>query len=391
MSAPWTYHCPTRILFGQGQLAALAGELQTLGMARPLVVTDPGIEAAGILTQVLAAIGTEATTVYAGVSPNPKLEAVEAALDLYRTSDCDGIVAVGGGSVLDAGKAVALLASNPGPLSAYHVFQNAPRPVANSLPSLVAIPTTAGTGSEVSRGLAVAEAGGHAKIVVLHPRLFPAAALCDPLLTLGLPPTLTAGTGVDALVHCIEAFLSTASNPLIDGLALEGAARIWCNLPRSVADGRDVAARDEVMLGALLGGLSMPKGLGLAHAFALSLEEPRLHHGTLVGLLLPRVLAWSGTALAGKAAVLAAALGLSPSADLPDAMDQFNRQIGLPAEFADLAIEDVALATAANGAVCTPYQRLAPRHAGADTYLALLLEWAHRRVTAVHQDGQGLS
>lgn len=350
-------------------------------MLRPLVVTDPGIEEAGILAQVLMAIGSGSTPVYHGVSPNPKLEAVTAALALYRTSACDGIVAVGGGSALDAGKAVALLASNPGPLSAYHVFQEAPRLVAERLPPLIAVPTTAGTGSEVSRGLAVADAGGHAKIVILHPRLFPAVALCDPLLTVGLPPTLTAGTGVDALVHCIEAFFSTAPNPLIDLLALDGAARIWRNLPRSVADGRDVAAREQVMLGALLGGLCMPKGLGLAHAFALSLEEPRLHHGTLVGLLLPRVLAWSGTALAGKAAKLAEALGLSPSVDLPGALDKFNREIGLPATLAELRIPDAALAAAARGAIHTPYQSLAPRHAGVETYLDLLLEWAHQPVT----------
>ena len=252
----------TRIQFDHGALALLGEELAALGIARPLVVTDRGIVHAGLLERLLAALGEKcAAEIFDDTTTNPTEAAAKTAAWTYHEAGCDGVIGLGGGSSMDLAKAVALLATHGGPLAHYALVEGGAARVTPAVAPVVAVPTTAGTGSEVGRGSVMVMDDGR-KLGVISPHLIPKLALCDPDLTLGLPPGLTAATGLDALTHCVETFLSPAINPPAEAIALDGAARVAGHLRRAVADGGDREARWNMMMAAMEGAMAFQKGLG---------------------------------------------------------------------------------------------------------------------------------
>jgi alcohol dehydrogenase class IV len=306
---PAVFTFPTRILFGEGASAALVGELSRLGVTRPLLVTDRGV---GELPRVADLLeGLPGAVRFAEVDANPTEANVGAGLAAYRDQRCDGLVGLGGGSALDAAKAVRLLVGHPGRLTDYDVTTGGIDRITAAMPPMVALPTTAGTGSEVGRATLIQVGESGRKVAVLSPHLLPNVAICDPELTYTLPPALTAGTGMDAFAHCIESFLSTAYHPICDGIALEGLRHIARGLEPAVRDGRDTIARRELMMGALLGGISFHKGLGVVHSLSHALGgEGRVHHGTLNAILLPHALRFNLSAAEPNLAELASQLGV---------------------------------------------------------------------------------
>lgn len=331
----------TTIDFGPGELATLPAALTELAISRPLLVSDHGIAAAGLLAQVALMLPAEAP-VFLDVPSNPDEATVLAALAAYQAGRCDGIVALGGGSPIDLSKGVALLASHPGPLEQYAVIYGGLGRITAATAPVIAIPTTAGTGAEVGRA-ALLTLGDGRKLGFLSPHLIPRRAICDPELTLGLPRALTAATGLDALSHCIETFLSPRDNPPAEAIALDGAGRIWRSIEQACADGSDLAARTAMMMGALQGGLSFQKGLGAVHSLSHALgglAEPRLHHGTLNAILMPLVLRCNAPAIGGKLPALKAAMGTDPATDLADALDALNRRLDMPLGLAALGVDE---------------------------------------------------
>lgn len=305
---------PNRILFGEGARSALAAELGHLGVARPLIVTDPGLVASGLVGDVAA--GLAGAVIFDGVQANPAEGDVLAGLEAYRRSGCDGLVGLGGGSPIDAAKAIRLLATHPGRLADYEFTSGGSAEITADLPPMAAVPTTAGTGSEAGRGALIQLPGIGRKAIVLSEFLLPSVALCDPALTAGLPPDLTAGTGMDAYAHGVESYLSTTLHPICDGIALEGLRHVSRGLEAAVRDGSDLRARRSMMMGALLCGISFHKGLGVVHALSHALgSHGRVHHGTLNAILLPHALRFNREAAGARMADLAGQLGLGRGGD----------------------------------------------------------------------------
>jgi 4-hydroxybutyrate dehydrogenase len=283
----------THVRFEAGALSALPEDLVALNVKRPLVVTDKGVADAGLLNILRATAGDASAWASFDEAPgNPTEAAAHAALDLYRQNDCDGVVGFGGGSPIDLAKAVALLATHEGGLSQYALIEGGLGRITAKVAPIIAIPTTAGTGSEVGRAALITVDDGR-KLGLVSPHLIPKRAICDPDLTMGLPPHLTAATGMDALSHCIETFLSPRINPPAEAIALDGAGRIWRNLEAAVRDSGNRQARWELMMGALEGGMTFQKGLGAVHGLSHALgalKRPSLHHGMLNAVLLPPIL-----------------------------------------------------------------------------------------------------
>jgi 4-hydroxybutyrate dehydrogenase len=310
-----TFTFPNRILFDAGGRRHLAAELARLGMARPLVVTDPGLVAIGLTASVAGPLGKQAI-VFSEVNANPSEDDVLAGLERYRTLACDGLVAVGGGSAIDAAKAIRLLVTHPGRLADYDVTRGGQEKIKPSLPPMVAVPTTAGTGSEVGRGTLIQLPQTGRKTAVLSVHLLPNVAICDPELTVGLPADLTAGTGMDAFTHCIESYLSTTFHPICDGIAVEGLRYVSKGLETAVREGANIEARTAMMMGALLGGISFHKGLGVVHALSHALGcTGRVRHGTLNAILLPHALRFNREAAGPRMADLGGRLGLGRGGD----------------------------------------------------------------------------
>jgi 4-hydroxybutyrate dehydrogenase len=365
-----------RAQFGFGALAEAAEELRLAGIRRPLVVTDAGVRAAGLLDRLLGALPAGmAAAVFDATPPNPDEAAVHAAVARYRSSGADGVLALGGGSPLDLGKAVALAATHDAPrLAPFAVVEGGLARITAAAAPIVAVPTTAGTGSEVSRGALIILADGR-KVSIGSPHLIPRAAICDPELTLGLPAGLTAATGMDAMAHCIETLCSARENPVADAIALDGLGRAWRALPRAVADGADRDARKEMMLASMQGALAFQKGLGAVHALshALGALPARPHHGTLNALLLPPVLRFNAPEIRGVIPRLALAVGVAPSVDaLADAIAALNRRIGLPGSLAAMGIPAESLPAVAAAALRDHHHQTNPRRAEEGDYLRLL-------------------
>src|SRR5258708_2327466 len=315
-----------RVQFDFGAVKGLPDELAALGVGRPLLLTDKGLAASDVFGRVRAALGNRTdAAVFDAVPENPTIAGVARALALYRAERCDGVVAVGGGSVIDSSKAVALLATHPGSIEDYF---GRPEKVTAAVAPLVAIPTTAGTGSEASRGAGIHPTATSRSRSIGSPYLVPKVAICDPELTIGLPPRLTAGTGMDALTHCIEGYLSVFVSPPVDAVALGGVRRVVAHVERAVNDGKDRDARWQMMMAALEGGISLSKGAGPAHAIANTLGDRGLHHGTLVTLCMPAVLRALEPHAGEKMRQLADAMGARNAAN---AVEALSRKVGLPA------------------------------------------------------------
>src|SRR5690606_13959035 len=336
----------TQIQFGYGALATLAGECARLGMRAPLVVTDAGVRAAGLLDRVLDALGdAPGVAVYDATPPNPNEAALRDAVALFRGGRHDGVIAVGGGSAIDLAKGVTLCGTHDGPLKTYAAIEGgAPRITARVAP-LIAIPTTAGTGSEVGRGAILILDDGR-KVGVLSPHLIPKAAICDPELTLGLPARLTAATGMDAIAHCIETFLAPAFNPPADGIALDGLRRAWRHIERATREPGDREARLNMMSASMQGALAFQKGLGCVHSLSHALGgiDPALHHGTLNAIFLPAVIAFNGQADSVRAEAkldrLAQAMALPGGDAVGPAIREMSARLGLPGGLAQLGVTE---------------------------------------------------
>lgn len=365
----------TRIQFEPGAIGLLAEELRLLGVRRPLIVTDRGIVAAGLLQRVLASSGQPAETAVFDATPeNPTEASALAAVEHFRSAGCDGIVALGGGSPLDLGKAVSLLATHPGPLAQYAAILGGIERITDRKPPVLAIPTTAGTGSEVGRAALLTLEDGR-KLGFISPHMIPKAALCDPELTLGLPPYLTAATGMDAVTHCIETYLSPRYNPVADAIALDGLGRAWRWLETATADGSNLEARQEMLMAALQGGLTFQKGLGAVHSLSHplgGLKSVKLHHGTLNAVLLPAVLRFNAPGNEAKYARLRAAMGLPPDADLPQALADLARRLGLPATLSAMGVGPNCFPDIVRGALADHSTATNARPIGADDFSRIL-------------------
>lgn len=350
----------TNITFDHGAVKTLGAEMEALGMKRPLIVTDKGLVAAGLIDTVRGVIPNDkAATIFDGTPANPTEAAAKQALAMYREAGCDGIVAVGGGSSMDLAKAVMLMVEHPGALDDYAMIKGGVPKITANMPPLIAIPTTAGTGSEVGRGAVIVMDSG-VKTALVSPHLIPKRAICDPDLTLDLPAGLTAATGMDALTHCIETYISPKVNPPAEAIALDGVARAVKHLERAVKDGHDREARWNMMMASMEGAMAFQKGLGAVHSMSHplgALPEPRLHHGTLNAVIMPTVLRFNHDFVGDKYDTLRKIMGLSSNADLPQAIADMNERLKLPKNLREMGVTDAMIPTASEQAEhdhCTP-------------------------------------
>ncbi|MEM0906337.1 MAG: iron-containing alcohol dehydrogenase [Pseudomonadota bacterium] len=334
----------TTVRFGVGAIGELKNVLSAHAIKRPLVVTDAGLYRSGLVEGWLDAGGMAAAPVFAETPENPTEEAVEAAHTALHVHDADGLIAIGGGSPIDLAKGVALMATHDGPLENYAAIYGGVGRIGSVLP-LIAIPTTAGTGSEVGRA-ALITLRNERKLGFVSPNLIPTVAICDPELTLPLPAHLTAATGLDAISHCVETFLSPRYNPPADAIALDGLARAYSTIGIAVADGHNLNARADMMMAALQGALAFQKGLGAIHSASHALgglKALRLHHGTLNAVLLPHVLRLNEPAVPEKFVRLRHALGLEPHDDVAAAFSALNASLGLPESLGAMGVDAAVL------------------------------------------------
>ena len=364
--------------FDFGALNQLEKSLERLGVSRPMLVTDKGLVAAGAAARVIAAAGSRPiVATYDETLSNPDEASVLAALAIYREAGCDGLVALGGGSPMDLAKAVALLATHEGPLERFGASARGGKFIGKVAP-VVAIPTTSGTGSEVSVGSVVILENGR-KETIISPHLIPPVALCDPELTLGLPSLLTAATGMDAVTHCIEAILAPSVNPPLEAIGYDGVERAVANgwLYRAVSDGSDRDARWHMMMASLEGALAFAKGLGAVHALSHAsgrLPGLRLHHGTLNAMFLPPVLRFSEGVAPEKYARLKRCFGIAASADLADAVSELNAKLGIPQTLSSLGVTGDMVPDIVSYALTDLAHLTAVKKPDADQYEALVAE-----------------
>jgi alcohol dehydrogenase class IV len=334
----WNY--PTTIWAGPGRIAELADACARAGMKRPLIITDEGLAGAPMIKNALAAVRDSA--LFGAVRGNPALSHVEAGLRAYRSGGHDGVVAFGGGSALDAGKVVAFMSGQTRPLWDFEdVGDWWTRANPAGIAPVVAVPTTAGTGSEVGRAGVILNEETHQKKIIFHPQMMPRIVIADPELTIGLPPKVTAATGIDAFVHCFEAFCAPGFHPLADGIALEGMRLIHRFLPQAYADGKNIDARAQMLAAASMGATAFQKGLGGVHAIAHPVGSWfNTHHGLTNAVILPYVMIFNRRAIEDKADVIARVL------DLPaHGFDGFlawvldmRRQLGIPHSLAEIGV-----------------------------------------------------
>lgn len=366
--ATLTYLTTTHFDFGSIQ--NLNTELGKAGITRVFIATDAGVRAAGLVDKVTDALEDDLPiSIFDETPGNPTEAAVTKAFKQYTADGCDGVLAIGGGSAMDLGKAVALLAGSGGPLAQYDPLAGGGQLVKAVAPML-AVPTTAGTGSEVSVGFVIIMDDGR-KLTFASPLFIPKAAICDPELTLGLPGTMTAATGMDAITHCIEAFLTPGTNPPADGVALDGLWRGWRHLPEAVKNGQDREARWQMMMCSTEGALSFIKGLGAVHAMSHAagrIARLNLHHGTLNAVFLPAVLRFNAPECGDKYERLRLAIGLAPEADLADAVAAMNADIGLPAGLGTMGVEEDDIPELIAYAQKDLSARTNPRQASADDF-----------------------
>lgn len=340
---------PTDIRFGPGARHALAEELRHAGVIRPLVVTDRGLVGLPFIGELIGSLDTAglAPGLFGEVWGNPVVSQVSAGVDAYVQHEADGVVGIGGGAALDVAKAVALMATHPGELFDYEDDKPGAWPITDAVPFLVALPTTAGTGSEVGRSAVIADEATHVKRIIFSPHLLARIVFADPELTVGLPAAITAATGVDALTHNIEAYLAKDYHPICDGIALEGVRLCALHLPRAVTTPDDLEARGGMLMASMMGAIAFQKGLGVVHSAAHALGTAiDMHHGLANAVMIDHALAFNVESAPDRFAVMATAVGLddrSPAAFLRWLAD-LKREIGVPAGLRDTDAADVAVA-----------------------------------------------
>ena len=340
-------------------------------------MTDAGVKAAGVLQQALDALPGVTVTVFDQTPSNPTEAAVRAAARMYREHGCDGLIAVGGGSAIDCAKGVAIAATHEGPLTHYATIEGGSPRITDKVAPIIAVPTTSGTGSEVARG-AIIIVDDHRKLGFHSWHLVPKTAICDPELTLGLPPRLTAATGMDAIAHCMETFMSAAFNPPADGIALDGLERGWAHIERATRDGSDREARLNLMSASMQGAMAFQKGLGCVHSLSHSLGgvDPRLHHGTLNAVFLPAVVRFNAQAESvrkeRRLERMARAMELAAAGDIPDAIRDMSARLGLPVGLAEMGVRREQFGQIIDGAMADHCHKTNPRIASRQEYEEML-------------------
>lgn len=344
----WSY--PTAIKFGVGRIAELADHCKAAGIAKPLLVTDKALASLPITAQaldILEAAGL-GRAVFSEVDPNPNEQNMQDGIAVYRAGGHDGVIAFGGGSGLDLGKMIALMAHQRDGLSVWDledVDDWYTRADADKIAPVIAVPTTAGTGSEVGRAGVLTNSVSHKKKIIFHPKLMPVVTICDPALTIGMPRFITAGTGMDALAHCLEAYCSPFYHPMSQGIALEGMRLVFENLAQVYDNPNDLDARAHMMSAAAMGAVAFQKGLGAIH----SLSHPigavyNTHHGTTNAVVMPMVLAFNRSAIEERIEKAAAYLGIAGGFDgFCAAIMDLRAKLGIPANLTAMGVDPARL------------------------------------------------
>jgi len=358
LSANWNY--PTNIKAGAGRVNELPGLCRDMGMQSPLLITDPGLAALPMIEQVMNRLKSSGLSagLFSAIKANPSGENVDRGVSFYRDKGHDGVIAFGGGSALDAAKAVALMVGQDRPLWDFEdVGDNWTRVKVAGTAPVIAVPTTAGTGSEVGRAAVITDPKNHIKKIIFHPGMLPSQVILDPELTVGLPASLTAATGMDALSHNLEALCSTFYHPMAEGIAVEGISLVHRYLPRAFADGSDIEARTQMLVCSSMGATAFQKGLGAMHALAHPLGALYdAHHGTLNSILMPYVLKANRSAIEDKIARLTRYLGLTKAGfdGFLDWVIELRAQLGIPNTLAEIDIDDSDSETVGKMAVADP-------------------------------------
>ena len=358
LSSNWNY--PTNIKVGAGRVSELAGLCRNLGMQSPLLITDPGLAALPMIKRVMEDLATAGLNcgLYSAIKGNPTGANVTAGVSRYRGNGHDGVIAFGGGSALDAAKAVALMVGQDRPIWDFEdIGDNWTRVNVEAMAPVVAIPTTAGTGSEVGRAAVITDPDNHIKKIIFHPAMLPAQVILDPELTVGLPAAMTAATGMDAMSHNLEALCSPFYHPMAEGVAVEGLRLVQQYLPRAVADGSDIVARTQMLVCSSMGATAFQKGLGAMHALAHPLGALYdAHHGTLNAILMPYVLHANRSAIEEKLQRLSRYLGLANAGvdGFINWVIELRALIGTPHRLADIGIDEKDSEIIAEMAVADP-------------------------------------
>ncbi len=373
MTAIWSF--PTRIVFGAGEVARTGEEAGLAGIRRALIVTDKGVAAAGLCDGARASLERAgiACALFDGVEGNPTEPNIEAGARAFAEHAADGIVCIGGGSPIDAGKLIGVRARTSRPFEELDDAVDGGVHVPRDVPPLIALPTTAGTGSEVGRAGVVTLRSTHRKTVIFAPQLIPRVAVLDPELTRSMPARVTAATGFDALTHCLEAYLSTGDHPMADAIALAGIDLVAKNLPRAVSDGGDLEARGAMMKAAMMGAVAFQKGLGACHSLAHPLSsELGLHHGLANALCLPAVVAFNEQVVLDRTLHVSLLLGgKAERGGCEAAVRALRRQLGLPDGLAAAGVDAVRLDALADKAIEDACHRSNPRPCSRDDLLGL--------------------
>ncbi|MBE9179809.1 iron-containing alcohol dehydrogenase [Oculatella sp. LEGE 06141] len=335
---------PTTIRFGAGSRHEIADALKAAGVQRPLLVTDRGVVSLAFFEEMLHSFksaGLQAAS-FSDLEGNPVQSHVTAGVSVFQAHEADAIAAVGGGAAMDVGKAIALMAHHPGNLFDYEDGKPDARPVDQPIPYLVAVPTTAGTGSEVGRSSVISDDDTHAKKIIFSPHILPKTVFADPELLLGLPPKITAATGMDALTHCVEAYLAKGYQPMCDGIALEGVRLVAKSLATSVHNGTDLNARSDMLAAAMMGAVAFQKGLGVTHSCAHALSTVYdVHHGLANALMIPYAMQFNLAAVPEKLAMLAAVVGVEPTGDrFIDWLETLKAEVGIPKTLSQIGVAE---------------------------------------------------
>ena len=340
--ANWSY--PTAIRFGAGRIAELAEACAQAGITRPLLVTDRGLADKPITQRALDMLdaGGLGRAMFSEVDPNPNEKNLEAGLEVYRAGGHDGVIAFGGGSGLDLAKMVAFMSGQSRPIWDFEDVDDWwTRADPEGIAPNIAVPTTAGTGSEVGRASVITNSETHVKKIIFHPKVLPSVVIADPELTVGMPPWVTAGTGLDAFAHCLEAYCSPHFHPMSQGIALEGMRLVNTYLPRAYAEPEDIEARAQMLAAAAMGATAFQKGLGAIHALSHPIGAVfNTHHGTTNAVVAPSVLRFNRPAVEDRLAAAAAYLGIQGGFDGFFArVEELNASLGIPAKLSDMGVD----------------------------------------------------
>ncbi|MEO1317695.1 MAG: iron-containing alcohol dehydrogenase [Pseudomonadota bacterium] len=359
MSPTANFSYPTAIRFGAGRIAELAEACAAAGITRPLLVTDRGLADLPITARALDILASAnlGRAIFAEVDPDPDERNLAAGIEAFKAGGHDGVVAFGGGSGLDLAKMIAFMAWQTRPIWDFEDIGDWwTRADADAIFPNVAVPTTAGTGSEVGRASVITNSETRAKKIIFHPKVLPSAVICDPELTVSMPPAITAGTGLDAFAHCVEAFSSPHYHPMSQGIALEGMRLVVDNLPRAYATPDDLEARANMMSAAMMGATAFQKGLGAIHALSHPVGAlHHTHHGTTNAVLMPAVLRLNADMIRDRFDRAAGYLGIEGGFEGFQAfVDDFNARLGIPGSLGDLGVADPDIEALIEGAIVDP-------------------------------------